>query len=110
MASISELKDSAQEAREDSSDPKKECQETARQTAEPQQEIQNIARDGAKPNYETQPIAREITESDQRDMRITRLGIPYYKVKGNIPIEHWEKALLGKKFVRYDAPDDPMVR
>lgn len=32
------------------------------------------------------------------------------KVKSDIPIEHWERLLLGKKMVGPDAPEDPAVR
>ncbi len=32
------------------------------------------------------------------------------KVTSDIPIEHWEKLLIGKKMVDIDAPEDPTVR
>ncbi len=34
----------------------------------------------------------------------------FSKVKSDIPIEHWEKELIGKKMVRHDAPEDQICK
>ncbi|KAG8529633.1 uncharacterized protein KY384_005113 [Bacidia gigantensis] len=48
------------------------------------------------------------TGSNQTDQEIKPFNAS--KVQSDIPIEHWERLLLGKKMVGPDAPEDPAVR